>query len=435
MQLNSVLNSTKTSKGFLIVLIIIFTVNLRWTQENYLINNGTLLIVLMLSLALIKNIINSDKKIHINFLLLLLGIFVYYLYLFLINSVYTFGYQEFNIENNIHLLSMLIISLVFLIYIYTQNFYRSFYFFSKFIFYSMSILSLYGIIVFMFGSISQEDNIVIQSINLFGFSFSQVLVEGRMSSLAGNSNTMGSWLMISILLSIYLYKNNKSSNYLIGILLQIIALYLSFSRTSILALLLGVIVLFALVLLYKKKLLIKLRFIIFIIIPLAISSVWIGAITFSDLTGRQDFWYWGITELINSNPIIGQGYGSSEALLRGYGSDSTLHNYYLTVLYEGGILGLALIVFILLMIYINLYKLFNNDDYIFSKIIIFSIFITITVHQFFETTIFNLTLLHFCWLIIVTNIYKIGEISRYEKNRFNGRNCSESKKRTKSIYE
>lgn len=265
-----------------------------------------------------------------------------------------------------------------------------------------STLAAIGILLYFFGSEVQIEGTRVQTLSLGPITLAQS-VSGispllRISSLMGNPNTLAMWLLLSLPLTLYLIHIRKIGKWLgkITLVLQFIALVLTFSRAGIGATLLALAAYYYLSAPYFA---IKLKRFLF---GLAVAGVVAGGIfmlgldkldsqRFSiDLNRRDEAW----DLLINAfkeSPFLGVGFGLSyESVLEPYGLEITSHNAHLHILSEIGILGYCL--FLILWLFPLRKSLIEFRDVLvkeqrFTLIVGASLLVSLFAHQFFESSL------------------------------------------------
>jgi O-antigen ligase len=234
----------------------------------------------------------------------------------------------------------------------------------------------------------------------------------RYSSLTDNPNTLGSIFIFTIPMTIYaIYsKYLSTSKGIIFMTLQLISLYMTRSRTSIITIVL-LFIFYYIFFSERNKTLKKISMIIvpiislFFILRFKTSLLLALRLSSLDTSGRIDAWKIGLSYIIN-RPLIGVGFGvSQEELLEPLGYNITFHNIYITLLTEIGIVGFIIILYIWIntiikgLIYIN--KLENCEKLRMSLIISVLILFVLLAHQFFEVQILRYGIHTFYWIYLL----------------------------------
>lgn len=305
---------------------------------------------------------------------------------------------------------------------------------SKVIFYSTLVLSLLSLFLYYLGELYYIDGKRFYGIDIGLISLKQ-RVSGfepfiRLSSLTSNPNVLGRYLATSILLSLALFKLNKIRPlfFYLALLIQFIALIHTFSRTSILMAISGLLIFFLINAKHKYKKIIAAIPIIIIVSLIMISSGFFSRISSIDtdrlhigLTGREKSWE-KLLNAVYESPILGSGFGvNNEVILTDLASS---HNVYLSILADIGVVGFTLfLLFLLFTIYISLrllsqIKFFNEHQRTIIASLI-AIFYSIIIHQFFESNIFYFDFMNYLWIFIIVNMALIERMaySEHEKNK------------------
>ncbi len=267
-------------------------------------------------------------------------------------------------------------------------------------------LSMIGIVLYIFGTTIITEFGRMQVIKIGGLQLQQSLVGIppllRISSLTGNPNSLASWLMITLNLTVAQWLTNRLSRFKFSLLfgVQVIALLLTFSRAGIGT---TIIIMGLLYVLSARKrsrqlrrtaVLFVLLFVsIFILSYLVELSPALENRLMVGLNERGAAWYLAWNEFIQ-RPLTGVGFGISyEAILEDAGLAITTHNLFLGLLSELGIVGFMLVLTIWLLGFLGSYymvknarKIYNNtryDEMVVGGFII-SVLTGLVVHQFFE---------------------------------------------------
>ncbi|WP_390359004.1 O-antigen ligase family protein [Virgibacillus byunsanensis] len=270
-------------------------------------------------------------------------------------------------------------------------------------------------LLFLFISISKSSLFIYPLWTIFVFLFSNILFLPRLLSVGEftNANSTG---IIAFLLLFFCFITIKDSNYLLKtiniytILMLIVVLFTATSRTAQLAF---IIVLITYLILFKLN---KYVFVmVTLLIVFSISFVFFYTLSnetpvgnkLTELSreytgknfysGRDRIWNDAFEEVTNSNDTLtGLGNNIQYEAFSGY-----LHNLYVQLFYQAGIIGLALMVSLLLVItYIAQKASYQTNDHYFK--ILTSFFIAILVMQIFEGhLIYKFSIISIlCWVII-----------------------------------
>lgn len=209
--------------------------------------------------------------------------------------------------------------------------------------------------------------------------------------------------------------------YLFILLLAALAVLLSFSRASWVELLMT----FSAYLYFKFKeqnnKIIKLMFVFFVLVLIFIIVLpnleTIGSLDIHRLsavylgkrleTGRVDMWF-ELLDALKNKYFLGYGTGIEPSMIDGRGLSA--HNLYIQVLFQQGIIGLALLTFVFSIVEITLLK-FNNKE--FSKATS-CIFLGLLARDFFEVSLIqnNIIISVTIWILIgiaLNQIYRQKE--------------------------
>ncbi|WP_350342383.1 O-antigen ligase family protein [Proteinivorax tanatarense] len=283
-------------------------------------------------------------------------------------------------------------------------------------------VSMYGLAVWFFGEIFTINGQMFQIWDLGSFSLQQNIrgfYQGqssavRISSLFGNPNRFAIMLIYTLVSTTTLFSLRKLTykKFIVFMMVQMIALFLTSSRAGIVFALFAV----ALVLVFTKREIrttpFKSIFILFsfIIISFAITINKDLFYSFfstrsSLLAGREEAWAVGL-EIFGSNPFHGLGFGvSSEVLNSMFNITITLHNLYIALLVELGIMGLLLFIFITFVaifrgggILLD-YKVNSN----LRKCIVSSLALitALTLYQFFEIITLRYSFFGIYWVYLI----------------------------------
>lgn len=272
-----------------------------------------------------------------------------------------------------------------------------------------TILSSIGIILFIFGVDGWIGGVRLQKINIGPFKLSQAVYGYppllRISSLTGNPNSLASWLLISIILTLYLIDSHQIKRIYgkIFLYIQFLSLILTFSRTGIISTLFA----FILYLLLStpcitKKILYIIIFIVlvgvFLYFVLPVLSNF-DPMRFSfDLNEREQAWSL-LLSAIRNKLLYGVGFGISyEAILEPNGIGIAAHSMHLQTISEIGLLGYVLVIIIWFFGVRNgLNKIKEKKEKRTAIAAVISLLIAIFLHQIFESKILRYDFYTMIW--------------------------------------
>lgn len=296
---------------------------------------------------------------------------------------------------------------IFFLVIADQNERQTFNFISKIIICMTSILSIVGLMIHFFGDIHFVEGKYVETYSLFGVNFTQRIVgyeqgQTRISSLTSNPNTLAWFILLTILLIFY-HLILKQKHRLILVLLlgvNLIALFSTSSRSSLISLFLGIFIFLAFYMSQKN-------YIYLVITTLTILLFNINKILGSSkfrlndgLSSRNIIWE-KIMQSVDERIFYGIGLGSAGQLILGDFSTST-HNIYLSIFAEIGLLGLLCFIFIWFFgVYNCGYQLIIKKNKDLLYILIISILLSLFVHQFFEAQLLTFNFLSFFWWYLI----------------------------------
>lgn len=350
----------------------VFTMSLKFSKFNTLKTDSLIvpiIIVIILSIyfLLLYFKINVNKRTAL--ILLPISLFFFY-YIFNVN--YNF---EYNINYSVEIL---IIGMVFLYTILLGNkiFIFRFWIIFLFIFSNFTFLSaiitvfhfnnsmgimFYLLLFFNFAYFNEEKNIILKYINIYTVALNILII------FLSNSRTSILVLMITLFIFVFWKYFRRIYSRLIVL---VIAISISF--------------IFIYLYLYKAPL------------GMRIDEISITYTEKSFFSGRQIAWDLAINDVIETGKIMmGMGINAEFYLLFGY-----LHNLYVQLFYQSGIVGLSLIVIIFLSIsYLFKRKIDKNDNM--TKTLA-AFFIGIIILQNFEgLMIYNFSIISLLTWIIV----------------------------------
>lgn len=262
-------------------------------------------------------------------------------------------------------------------------------------------ISLYGIIITIFGQISHNT----QYIEVLDIRFSQIVMgpnRDRISSITSNPNVLGSLLMITIPISFYVSLAEKSKLLLIVLFAQVYALLMTQSRASVIGL-----VVIAVIYLYQSSTR-KMKFyytsfiimVIGLIIFLLYGEAALGRLA-DGLNGREEQWL-PLIESIIQYPLSGVGFGMADVTI----ITRETHNVYLSIVAETGVFGLLLFLLIWSFGLKSSYSKLKGNLITKEKkkqlVVIFSILCGLIIHQLFETDLLQYDFITLFWLYLVS---------------------------------
>lgn len=261
------------------------------------------------------------------------------------------------------------------------------------------LAAFYGMFIYLFGEYELISDFYITKFSFFGFDLSQRMYGHRISSFLGNPNTLGIFIMISIISCLYFFKKNKLG-YALLILFFIYVLVLTGSRASMIGLIAGGTIFVAYNSVKNSLETTTLRF-VFVGIFIAVlgyilsSPEVIKTLLFmlgrdnTDLSGREVAWA-ALMHEVKENPFFGIGYRTSTEAVLEYNlvGVSNSHNLYLSMLSETGLIGLLLFVSIYAFTIISFFSGIGSKDSLRKASV--CILISILINQFFEDVFYPL---------------------------------------------
>ncbi|WP_438317026.1 O-antigen ligase family protein [Candidatus Caldatribacterium sp. SIUC1] len=270
-------------------------------------------------------------------------------------------------------------------------------------------ISLVGLLVYFLGELRTVNYGTIQVLSIGSFHLAQRVYGPvpylRLSSLFGNPNTLASWLLVTITLTMFLIFTDRRKSWWILFVLQLTTLILTFSRAGIFAAVLSLLLFLWFSgsrrgLAWSILCLLAIIGIMFLIKP---SLLEFRRFSF-DLNLRQLAWQ-PLWEYIHNNPFSGVGFGASyEALLEPEGVGITAHNAFLAIWSEVGILGFILWLCLWLFPvyfakrFLPLAK--NEARSVLSTTL--ALTLSLLVHQFFEASILRYGFHTLLWVYLLT---------------------------------
>ncbi len=233
----------------------------------------------------------------------------------------------------------------------------------------------------------------------------------RVFSIFESPNYLAMFLAPIIFISLMLFRSLKKINLkilvLIPVAVLIITLYLTDSRSGMIALLVSAAFL-SIKFLLKKQNLIRYILLIFIILITGNAIYYFMKIDIhpSSETGRQKIYSYS-TQMVKAHPILGVGLGGYvESLANTARNDKEFlvyflpdalhpHNLYLAIWLNLGLAGMILFIILLAKFFINISEEFDSD----FNVIIFSAILTILIQGILDTTYFKNDLSAIFWLL------------------------------------
>jgi len=252
-----------------------------------------------------------------------------------------------------------------------------------------------------------------QSWRFLGFEFKHVVhfvgVFPRISGVTANPNSLGFYSGIGCILTISFYLLKQKGMLLLSpvFIINLLALLHTFSRSAMLALFVSFI--FALFFTGRKRFLIIISlstvFICFVFFMFGdIIFEYIASRSEQGLSGRDRIWAVAFKAFL-ANPIAGVGFGLEvENIMEPAGIPWTMHNAYLAVLAETGLVGFTLFIlfaFFSLMVTLRQVIFFHHKEHLFVLVAIASIIIFIMIRSFFETALFRFTYINMIYIFLI----------------------------------
>ncbi|WP_201523462.1 O-antigen ligase family protein [Aliarcobacter butzleri] len=243
-----------------------------------------------------------------------------------------------------------------------------------------------------------------------------------------NENLLGTYIVLWVIpfLYSYLYNNNpKNLSVWLMLILYLYVLLETSSRANFLALIIGFIYIFVFLLNKKKSFFIFLIIFPFLFFAFLQLNSLLDESEYENITSvsiRLDLSIFAIKIFFDSF-LLGAGAGSIELLVKNNNFDfgiTNIHNYWLEILANFGIIGLLLyfvFYFVILMNIFNIKKRFINNKYV--KFITDGLFISLLMFPISiisnSSVIFNpIIMIYFGFIITFINVYsKVS--SKYEK--------------------
>lgn len=235
----------------------------------------------------------------------------------------------------------------------------TFFWLAKFLSLFGTIVSFVGLVIYFGGDMVYTDFGRVQVLVLGSVRIGQRLYGKppflRISSFLGNPNSLSSWLVVTLPMTAYVLLSTRSLQIKLwlttALIVQICALALTFSRAGISATLLALAIVWCLSADKRRK---KVKRILSVglatlcavlLLTLLLPKLSQYDLPFSlDLRLRELAWL-ATWEQIQVNPFLGVGFGVAyEAVLTPEGIDIGVHNIFLTLWSEVGIVGLSIFI-------------------------------------------------------------------------------------------
>lgn len=272
---------------------------------------------------------------------------------------------------------------------------------------SGTLHALYTLIGWAFGDRTVEAGRWLD-VEIGPFVMDQLYLGHRLTGLTHNPNTLGIWVFFALLALLYLKRERIIRAWLFvpAMILNAGVLLLTESRGSMVAL--AASVLFYLTAttgatqrtrLSQKRLLIS-------IIPLGALLLvgWsaaerVSARIGSGLNGRESAWSY-ILQIAQEHPVIGTGFGMSNAVLREADIGIGPHSFYLKLLAETGFVGLHLFfLFLGMLAVLIVWRLQNGED---PLVVLFvaAFLVALLTHQIVEDQLFRVHPIHYLFVLL-----------------------------------
>ena len=285
--------------GFIIILFNIKKISIK-------INTQTILILMIFQYSLISLILNIK---NINSINMFLGLGLFTFYFLTLNNIF--------INSKFKLIKLIDIGI---------------------------IVSLLSLIYYLYGFL-ELTNLNSSNPISYGLLFDRGMP--RFKGFSNNPDYINLFILPFFFTSLIFFKNNYRAKFLF--LLCLIQIILSFSLSSIFTYFIIASFYFFINILNFKKIIKLSAFIFFLIFSFyliidnsePISEIFTKRMTHLE-TGSGRFNMWGFAfEKFKLNPIFGNGIGSIKSISLDKFDISNLHNYYLEILFEEGIIGLC----------------------------------------------------------------------------------------------
>ncbi|GAA0367804.1 O-antigen ligase family protein [Bacillus horti] len=214
--------------------------------------------------------------------------------------------------------------------------------------------ALIGILISLLGTENTTEEGFVQQVSLGGLTISQLTIPAngydRISSLLGNPNNLGFMVFLSLMATFTLRALGKLHGaWLIPLtLIQLTALFMTFSRANMLTFIVASFLLFLLFSKNTVHLLKRMYVALMILILMGIAVLQFFPFEMLDafnrssgLAGREDSWAVALDQ-VQHHAVSGIGFAVAEQELLRAGLDISTHNSHLSVMLETGLLGYTL---------------------------------------------------------------------------------------------
>ncbi len=366
--------------------------------------------ILFLILILLNQNIFISKE--VKNILFLSGSLVFYSFITILWS------QDLLISFKYSIYLLLTWLLYFLFLIFLQNHKSIYNFYKSMVYFSIIVMAISLIEIFFgFHLLNSEHN------------FHSLAIKSYIpTAFFQNENLLGTYIVLWVIpfLYSYLYNNNpKNLSVWLMLILYLYVLLETSSRANFLALIIGFIYIFVFLLNKKKSFFIFLIIFPFLFFAFLQLNSLLDESEYENITSvsiRLDLSIFAIKIFFDSF-LLGAGAGSIELLVKNNNFDfgiTNIHNYWLEILANFGIIGLLLyfvFYFVILMNIFNIKKRFINNKYV--KFITDGLFISLLMFPISiisnSSVIFNpIIMIYFGFIITFINVYsKVS--SKYEK--------------------
>ena len=278
----------------------------------------------------------------------------------------------------------------------------------KFFLTTMLLLAIYSIVVYLFGNKVLVYNGAVgaytQNLNVFGITLSQSGTGGdqigtvNVGSVLNNPNTLSYFSLIA--LYIVAFSSGKISKKIVKSIVLLVAIYISGSRLAI------VLACFIPLMIIVKHYVMGNKVKNIIVAGSILLLIIVGAFNMDQIianinfNGRMERWQVGIENIT----LFGRGLKSDELALSGvFGYDTAMHNSYIAMMDNFGIIMTVFLIILLIIILKNLIKSDKKREYLIE----FSILSILLIASMSESIVFfvgGCNILFFITLFNVVNI-------------------------------
>ena len=298
-------------------------------------------------------------------------------------QLYNYVFSKFNIQDIMNIITKYITVTMFIIFTLSLKMEKK------------EINKIYKFLFFL-GIISCLYNVVFYINDIVGIARIQSSYSVNIKSFFANRNQLSQFLVISAISTYFIIKENKKNLiYKIGLVIIIGNIFLTMSRTAILAIGIFIILNF----LYNKSLRDKILIILFVILIGAIGIICLNKLNPSILenvnrliiradnlenaSGRMEIWKEAIN-VVDSNIAFGVGRFNGIDMLNDNGFEFTqFHNVFIESYVSGGIIEVILLLYLIIFIFYNLIKNKNIENK--RRIIYIASFISFIIMGLFES--------------------------------------------------